>query len=172
MVGPSLQKTCRGLAFCSENSFLSNFYKCEIQYRGQIYNCLEQGYQAMKARICKDEIALRVILGTDSQLLMKRTGQKIKTTHEWESSKMRIMEELLFSKFRQNKKLYFLLLNTRPQNLIEGTLDTFWGAGCRIGSIALEEGIWTGQNHLGRMLMYIRDIFARELDAGRSSTIE
>ena len=172
MVGPSLQKTVRGLAFCSANSFLSNFYICQINYRGQLYNCLEQGYQAMKARICRDDIALGTIMNTDSQILMKRTGQKISTTEEWESNKIRMMEELLFSKFRQNKRLYYLLLNTRPHNLIEGTLDTFWGAGCRIGSIALEEGIWTGQNHLGKMLMYIRGIFAREIESGKSPNME
>ena len=90
-----------------------------------MYNCLEQGYQTRKAIICGDVEALRVIMGTESQILMKHTGQKIIVTEEWERNKIRVMEELLFSKFRQNKRLYYLLLNTRPLNLIEGTLDTF-----------------------------------------------
>ena len=29
------------------------------------------------------------------------------------------------------------------------------GAGCNFGSIALDEGIWEGENNRGRMLMYI-----------------
>ena len=101
---------------------------------------------------------------TESQVLMKITDHKINTTEGWENSKLQVMEELLFSKFRENEKIYFLLLNMRPLNLIESTLDDFWGAGCKIGTIALKEGIWKGNNHLGKMLMYVRDILARELE--------
>ena len=36
MVGPSLQRTVKGLAFCSAARFLSNFYLCEIRYRGGV----------------------------------------------------------------------------------------------------------------------------------------
>ena len=161
-VGPSLQKTKRGLAFCSEASFLSNFYRCNIVYRGETYICLEQAYQARKAMICSDSGALKIIMETDCQVLMKITGQKITTTTQWDNCKLQVMEELLFCKFRQNLKLYYLLLNTRPHKLIESTLDNFWGAGCKIGTIALEEGIWIGKNHLGQMLVYVRDILARE----------
>ena len=107
-------------------------------------------------------MALRIILETDSQVLMKIMGQKIKTNEQWENCKIQVMEELLFCKFRQNQNLYFLLLNTRPHNLIEATLDNFWGAGCKIGSIALKEGIWKGINHLGKMLVYVRNILARD----------
>ena len=131
---------------------------------GENYNCLEQDYQARKAIICGEDVALKVIMDTNSQVLMKITGQNIRVNEKWENSKIQVMEELLFCKFRQNQNLYFLLLNTRPHYLIEANLDNFWGAGCKIGTIALEEGIWVGKNHLGRMLMYLRDIFARELD--------
>ena len=72
------------------------------------------------------------------------------------------MEELLLEKFGQNRELFYLLMNTRPFDLIESTLDNEWGAGCKLGSIALEEGIWEGNNHLGRMLVYIRNKFAKE----------
>ena len=166
-VGPSLHKTCRSLAFYSEACFLSNLYKCTIDYRGDTYICLEQGYQARKVIICGDENALKIIMETDSQVQMKITGQRICTNNTWENSKLQVMEELLFCKFRQNKSLYFLLLNTRPLYLIESTLDNFWGAGCKLGTVALEEGIWKGNNHLGRMLMYVQDILAKELEENK-----
>ena len=164
MVGPSLQRTIRGLAFCSAGCFLSNFYVCNISYRGENYCCLEQGYQATKARICNDLEALKIIMENTDQVLIKRTGGRISRNQEWERSKMRVMEELLFCKFRQNQRIYYLLLNTRPLYLIESTLDNFWGAGCMIGTISLEEGCWTGLNHLGRILMYVRETLARELE--------
>ena len=75
------------------------------------------------------------------------------------------MEEHLWAKFRQNKKLYFLLMNTRPYDLIECTMNTCCGAGCMMGTIALEEGVWEGANHLGRMLVFIRKRFEVEMDS-------
>ena len=76
---------------------------------------------------------------------MKREGAKIKTTAFWEAHKLEVMEDLLFCKFKQNKQLYYSLLNTHPLKLLEATLDSFWGAGCLLGSIALVEGSWEGE---------------------------
>ena len=68
---------------------------------------------------------------------MKREGAKIETTAYGEANKLEVMEDLLFCKFKQNKQLYYSLLNTRPLKLIEATIDKFWGSGCLLGSIAL-----------------------------------
>ena len=53
--------------------------------------------------------------------------EKYAINDSWEREKFDIMDVLVIAKFRQNKELYFLLLNTRPFNLIEGTLDIVWG---------------------------------------------
>ena len=37
-VVPSLVKTCKGLTFCSEDCFLSNFFACSITYRGRKFS--------------------------------------------------------------------------------------------------------------------------------------
>ena len=79
------------------------------------------------------------------------------------------MEELLFCKFRQNKPLYYSLLNTRPMFLIESTLDDFWGSGCNFGSIALEEGCWEGRNNLGVLLVKVRNVLVHELEIGQNA---
>ena len=136
IVGPSLQRTIRGLAFCSANCFLSNFFLCDFHYRGEAHICLEQGYQRTKAIICTDDKALHIIMGTRVQVLMKHTKQKIQTSEESEYNKVRVMENLLFCKFRQNQRISFLLINTRPLYLIVSTMDRFWGAGCMIGKIS------------------------------------
>ena len=169
MVGPSLQKTPYGLAFFSIQSFLSNFYKCNIFFQGKCFNSLEQGYQCTKAKIYEDRLAYDNIYKADSPAYMKQRGSEIRVDERWQNLKLRVMEDLLFAKFRQNKKLYYSLLNTRPMDLIESTLDVFWGAGCILGSIALEEGCWDGQNHLGRLLMKVRSSFVRELEIGQDS---
>ena len=170
MVGPSLQKTPYGLAFYSSDCFLSNFYKCNLTFREISYTCLEQAYQCTKA-LLNDRSAFDEIYEATSQAEMKRLGKLIQTNDNWEKHKLQIMEDLLYCKFEQNKQLYYSLLNTRPMLLIEATLDNFWGAGCKFGSIALEEGCWEGQNHLGRLLIRIRDYFVRRLEIGQKAIL-
>ena len=62
-----------------------------------------------------------------------------------------------------------LSLNTRPLNLTEATTDDFWGAGCMLGSIALEEGCWVGKNTVGKLLVGVRTILVRELTIAQGS---
>ena len=159
MVGPSLQKIPYGLAFFSIQCFLSNFFKCGIYFEGSHYNSAEQCYQCMKAEVHDDRSAYEEIYSMNSPARMKQRGSDIRVNKKWDELKLRVMEDILLAKFRQNKKLYYSLLNTRPMTLIEATLDTFWGAGCILCSIALEEGSWEGQNHLGRQLLKIRNTF-------------
>ena len=169
MVGPSLQKNPLGLAFYAHKSFLSNFYSCKICIRNQTFTCLEQGYQCTKAELCDDWKAYDEILRMTFPVDMKRAGAKIETTPFWEAHKLEVMEDLLYCKFKQNKQLYYSLLNTRPLNLIEATLDSYWGANCLFGSIALVEGSWEGTNNLGKLLMKVRNFFVRELEIGQNS---
>lgn len=63
------------------------------------------------------------------------------------------------TKFNQNPQLRDLLLNTRNATLVEdaGANDAIWGAGA---------DYW-GTNHLGRILMHVRD----ELRAGQQNHI-
>ena len=164
MVGPSLQKTPLGLAFYSKNCFLSNFYGCSFHFKGQSYTCSEQAYQGVKAKIYRDEQAFTEIKNTDSPALMKRIGGQVQTCEHWERVKLQVMEDILTAKFSQIKELYYSLLNTRPLELIEATLDNFWGAGAILGSIALEEGCWVGQNHLGKILMKVRNNLLQEIE--------
>ena len=168
MVGLSIQKTPFGLAFFSIQCFLSNFYRCQIRFRGRTYICLEQAYQCTKALLV-DASAFARIFKSSSPAEMKRWGGQITVNDHWETHKLQIMEDLLLCKFEQNRQLYYSLLNTRPHLLIESTLDVFWGAGCKFGSIALEEGCWEGQNHLGRLLVRVRDYLVRKLEIDQNA---
>ena len=61
------------------------------------------------------------------------------------------MTEIVRTKFEQNSDIRQKLIDTYPEELIEGNYwhDTFWGV-C--------EGV--GENHLGQILMQIRREFA------------
>ena len=112
----------------------------------------------------RDEQAFTEIKNTDSPALMKRIGGQVQTCEHWERVKFQVMEDILTTKFSQIKELYYSLLNTRPLELIEATLDNFWGAGAILGSIALEEGCWVGQNHLGKILMKVQNNLLQALE--------
>ena len=59
----------------------------------------------------------------------QRIGERIMENKHWRRIKVEKMADILQHKFRQNKDLYFKfnLINTRPYDLIEASMDGFWG---------------------------------------------
>ena len=169
-IGTGLQKTQWGLLFFSAGCFLSNFFKCTVNYEGYSFKSVEQGYQALMAKKCNRQDIFTAIMGTDSPSVAKEKTKKMVRTPEWEDIKIDVMRDLLFCKFRQNKNLYFKLLNTRPHALYECTLDNYWGTGCRLGSESSVDGDWCGQNKLGSLIMHVRDILVSELEENQMDT--
>ena len=170
-VSPSLQKLDYGLGFFSTNCFLSN-YECEVVCRNVPYRTLEHGYQARKTEICRDRRAYQEVMRSLWPADAKRAGGCIIETDDWVNQKLNVMEELLFCKFRQNRALYYQLLNTCPHDLFECTMCEYWGTGCKLGSIMMEERSWTGSNHLGRMLVYVRTVLASELGEEQDTLVK
>lgn len=129
--------------FKGEYAFLSNFYPCVdwIEYGGMTYPSVEHAYQAAKV---SPLLRAQFQVGTAAEA--KKLGRTQKCRSDWDDVKLDIMEELLRCKFN-SLGLALLLINTRPQELIEGNWwgDTFWGV-CR----------GKGENHLGKLLMKIR----------------
>lgn len=139
-------------SFTGEYRFLSNFYPINLVVKRDdvIYNfhTLENAYQAMK---CADKE--NIILFTNPRLSpgeAKQLGKNIRLTSGWNGIKIQVMENLLNQKFDKdrNPELYWMLQSTKPKELIEGNHwgDTFWGV-CNN----------RGHNHLGKLLMKIRD---------------
>ena len=128
-------------SFDGEYRFLSNFYpddSCET---------LEHKYQAAKATNAEDYFS---VLHAPTPAKAKKQVRAINGWIEnWDARKLRVMEQLLREKF-SDEPLRSQLLSTRPHELIEGNWwgDTFWGVDLRTGK---------GQNHLGKLLMEIRE---------------
>lgn len=130
--------------FTKEFRFLSNFWIAPVELEGKIYMSVEHAYQAAKTT----NPAEREMIRRASEPAMARTyGRKsVKLRPDWEKVKMTVMEDLLRQKFA-HPDLRACLLATGDVKLIEGNWwgDTFWGV-CK--------GL--GQNHLGKLLMKIR----------------
>jgi ribA/ribD-fused uncharacterized protein len=132
--------------FDKEFRFLSNFWYCYLEVEGEVYLSVEHAYQAAKTT---DPVLRREIREAPDARAAKKLSKKIKKTlrQDWDDVKLGIMEDLLRQKF-QDPDLRKALELTRPHVLEETNWwgDRYWGV-CR--------GV--GENHLGKLLMKIRD---------------
>jgi len=139
-------------SFSGDYAFLSNFYPVTITVENIPFPTVEHAFQAAKTHNlgAKSEIAMAQTPGA-----AKRMGRKVELRHDWENVRIDVMESLLKKKFlgksEENETLLEMLLDTYPERLIEGNNwgDTFWGK-------VIVDGLYRGENHLGRLLMKIR----------------
>jgi len=130
--------------FQHEYRFLSNFWPASVQLQGLWFPTVEHAYQAAKTFDLKEREAISY-LSTPGEA--KRAGRRLLVRPDWEEEKLLIMEDLVKQKF-QSPSLRAKLLETGDAKLEEGNYwrDRFWG-------------VYNGQgaNHLGKILMKIRD---------------
>lgn len=125
--------------------FLSNLYPTPITYKGHAYCCLEAAYQAQKSL---DPAIHERFANIRLPYKARGMGQRIKTIRpDWFDIRIDIMEELLYIKF-SHPQLKEWLQCTGQSNIVECNPwgDTFWG---------VYNGV--GENHLGLLLMKVRD---------------
>jgi len=134
-------------AFSGDYNFLSNFYPCKVKLDDVVYPSVEHAYQAAKT-LDKDERKPFHKHPLPTAGASKKLGRKLTIRPDWESVKIKVMEDLLVQKFA-DKDLKKRLQETEGAELVEGNWwgDTFWGVDKKKG----------GKNHLGKLLMKIRD---------------
>ena len=128
---------------------LSNFYPCSLEWEGLVYPTTEHAYQASKTTEVRLRRAVRD-LATPGDA--KRFGGALSLRPGWDEMKLGIMLELLRRKFAQ-PTFRELLLGTGDAQLVEGNThgDRFWG---QVDNV--------GENHLGRLLMQVRNEIRNE----------
>lgn len=131
--------------FFGKYRFLSNFYYSKVEFDGKEYPTIEHAYQASKTL---DKWKRELIKSQLSPGRAKRMGTKLSLRKDWEEVRIEIMTDLVRQKFTNNELLKQKLIATGDQELIEGNRwgDTFWGV-CN--------GV--GENHLGKILMKLRE---------------
>lgn len=138
-------------SFRGQHRFLSNFwtshFTCQYSliYRANYtFPSVEHFFQASKA---VDAQGFDYVMKAYTPGQAKKRGRQVQLISNWDSVKDSVMYNGVFCKFSQNVELKTWLLNTAPQQLIEGNTweDTYWGV-CR--------GV--GQNKLGLILMTVR----------------
>lgn len=134
-------------SFRDEYFFLSNFYPVGIKLDGIVYPNAETAFQAQKTLDVEERRKFSML---KNPVQAKRLGRKVKLRDDWEEVKLDIMTEIVSQKFLQHPHLIEMLLQTGDEELVEGNKwgDRFWGV-CKD----------KGENHLGKILMKIRDVY-------------
>ena len=138
--------------FEGEYEFLSNFANIPVTIDGITYQNSEAAFQAHKTT----DIKKRREFADLPPNMAKRMGRRIELRPDWEYIKNDIMLAVCFQKFIQDPYWGRKLVGTKDEMLIEGNTwnDTYWGV-CN--------GV--GENHLGKILMKVRDKLRIAFDA-------
>ncbi len=139
-------------SFSGAHRFLSNFWPVQVELEGEIYPSTEQAYKA--AKTLNKEARERIRNFTPNKRELENQIRDVLATVEiredWtDETRLHVMENLLVQKFDgRDPELRQKLLDTGDMELVEGNTwgDTFFGV-C--------DGV--GENHLGKLLMKIRD---------------
>lgn len=135
--------------FRGPHRFLSNFWYVNVMMYDLVYPTVEHAYQAAKTTNPEERERIRNAQGPAAA---KRLGREVTLRPDWEDFKFFAMKTLLQRKF-YIPALRIMLNDTGDEELIEGNTwhDMIWGVCyCRT-----HDGL--GENHLGRMLMEVRD---------------
>lgn len=135
------------MQFKKEYYFLSNMCPCtngvSVMIDDKIYKftCAEAAFQAFKCPQRASEFE------NIDGYTAKKLGKRVQLRSDWEQIKNQIMLNVVCTKFMQNPDMFRRLRNTKSIIVEENTWgDTYWGV-CN--------GV--GENHLGKILMKIRD---------------
>jgi ribA/ribD-fused uncharacterized protein len=140
--------------------FMSNFYPVEIEHNGIKYPTVEAYYVAMKADKMQflngtyytlDDFR-EMVASLKEPAFAKKIGKMISVRKDWDDIKFDIMKWGINEKFK-DEKLKEDLLATRDLEIIESNVwhDNYWGS-CDCNKCKSK-----GKNHLGKLLMEVRD---------------
>lgn len=141
-------------SFRGEFDFLSNFSNHGVIVFGRLWKTAEHAYQAAKTNDPNERawIAMQETPGKAKKAGSKKglNGDKITLIDGWDDVKVDIMRIIVRRKFKLNNAIRTKLIATGDAELIEGNWwhDEFWGV-CN----------GRGENHLGRILMELREEF-------------
>lgn len=132
----------------------SNFHPCKFIWRDVEFNCSEQAFMWAKAKFFQDEETAEKIMQETDPRKIKKLGRLVKNFDEksWDYVKYRVMLNINYEKYSQNKDLRDLLISTGNARIEEDSpFDYIWGTG-KNGS---------GKNLLGCVLMEVRNLLSK-----------
>jgi len=135
----------------------SNFFTSTLTIDGSRYNSVEQAYQANKARAVDDQDTLDMIMHESNPARIKSYSRRLQVSESGKEDNLAYLERAVHAKFSQNERLRKLLLETNGKSFYEcNPYDRVHGTGCRMSDTAMEQGRFTGDNEMGKILERVR----------------
>lgn len=132
----------------------SNFSAHGIYLLGQYWPTVEHYYQAQKFAGTVDEAIIPAIhaASTPQEAASLGRDRSRVVRPDWEVAKIPLMREAVLTKFLTHADIQAILLATGDRAIVEDSpTDYFWGCGA----------LSTGQNHLGKILIGVRQHIRR-----------
>ena len=157
----STKENADTLCFLGEDAVFSSLNKT---YRtiidGKSFVCIEQYIQYEKAILFDDQDSAERIMTCENPYELRALGRNITGFQywKWKQHMSSVMKHGIYEKFSQNKDAKKALFETGNKVLAEASRDTYWGCGTHItDESVLIKDKWEGKNHMGRLLMEIRE---------------
>lgn len=153
----------------SAESCLSQWFPCAFVVEDVCYNSTEQYMMAQKAAVFGDTEIFAEIMASYNPGESKKLGRRVRNfdSDVWSEKSREVVLTGNLAKFTQNGKLRDYLLSTGDRILVEvSPFDVIWGIGYGAEAAeAMRPDLWRGENHLGFILMQVRDRL--RADAGK-----
>lgn len=134
----------------------SNFSPHGIDFQGTYWSTVEHYYQAQKFVGTADAAIIPVIhaASTPEQAAALGRDRTRMVRPDWEQVKTQVMHEAVLKKFLTHTDIQAILISTGELLIVENSpTDCYWGCGQDK----------TGQNHLGKILMSVRQEIRQHL---------
>jgi predicted NAD-dependent protein-ADP-ribosyltransferase YbiA (DUF1768 family) len=143
--------------------WLGNMAPFRIDYKGQRWLTSEALFQSMRYGDLNIKELIRIEKSPMSAKMVAKSKKynKLIVVKPCSPEDLENMRLCIRLKFEQNPVIKEKLKKTYPHEIVEditkrnGARHEFWGARNNGGN-------WTGQNHMGKLLMELRDIFLEE----------
>lgn len=136
----------------------SNFSPHPIELQGSYWSTVEHYYQAQKFVGTADAVVIPEIHAAptpEEAAAMGRDRTRI-IRSDWEQVKIQVMHTAVLKKFLTHADIQAILISTGDRLIVENSpTDCYWGCG--------QDN--TGQNHLGRILMSVRQEIRQALQS-------
>ena len=146
--------------FRSEQMVESNFFPCDLYYKGVDYHSSEQAFQHVRAINLHCFDIAENIMHTDNPRSAQKEGNKIPENirKQWDTEHgQQEMLEIVREKASQVEEFKTSLLETNA-NYAEGTLDRFWGCGLLPEQVqSTKPEYWPGENVMGQIVQNVAD---------------
>jgi ribA/ribD-fused uncharacterized protein len=146
------------IAFYGRHNPLSTFFPATINIAGEDFATVEHYYQYKKAVACNDDVAAKIRSVADPAMV-KKLGDKVTATEDWNKIIDATMEAANFHKFSQHQHLKRCLMNTGDNVLAYGNPgDHYWATGVSVKELlTMPVGSWPGKNSIGEILAQVRE---------------